>query len=192
MFGLEADLQASGSNGSLTTAAVPFVAAGGGGNVITGTLSSSLETDIQWFGTVRGRFGYVFDTVVLYGTGGLAFGEVDLRGTGVVNGTLFSGAAACGGGTSCPASASASFAESEMLVGWTLGAGLEGVAWTRDWTWKVEYLYVDLGTMNGTSSYAGASSAPPVFIVASGSVAHEVSVREHVFRVGLNYRIAGR
>ena len=47
-----------------------------------------LETDFQgadisnsgskmdWFGTVRGRLGYAVDRVLLYGTGGFAYGDV--------------------------------------------------------------------------------------------------------------------
>ena len=54
VFGLEADLQASGAND--TFAAWKF--------------------SNPWFGTVRGRVGYALNNVLFYGTGGLAFGEL--------------------------------------------------------------------------------------------------------------------
>ncbi len=70
-----------------------------------------------WFGTVRGRVGYAFSNVLVYGTLGLAFGggRVELGGA----------------------------SESRAHTGWTAGAGME-VALTRAWSARVEYLYVDL------------------------------------------------
>jgi outer membrane immunogenic protein len=74
-----------------------------------------------WFGTVRGRVGYAVNNVLLYGTGGLAFGE--LRGE------------------------TFGLSETNTNVGWTVGAGAEfGLA--QHWTGKIEYLYVDLANSN--------------------------------------------
>ena len=56
VFGLEADVQASGANDTFA----PW------------------KFSNPWFGTVRGRVGYAMNNVLFYGTGGLAFGE--LRG----------------------------------------------------------------------------------------------------------------
>src|SRR5215470_10763806 len=70
-----------------------------------------------WFGTVRGRLGYAFSNVLVYGTLGLAFGE---------------GRVELGGAT-----------ETRTHTGWTAGAGME-VALTGAWSARVEYLYVDL------------------------------------------------
>src|SRR5882724_11268493 len=70
-----------------------------------------------WFGTVRGRVGYAFGNVLVYGTLGLAVGggRVELGGA----------------------------SESRTHTGWTAGAGME-VALTKAWSAQVEYLYVDL------------------------------------------------
>jgi outer membrane immunogenic protein len=65
------------------------------------------------------RFGYSFDRFMPYITGGLAFGGVQSEIVGVLS-------------------------TSDTKVGWTLGAGLEGVI-AGPWTAKIEYLYVDLG-----------------------------------------------
>ena len=48
------------------------------------------DAKIDWFGTVRGRIGYLFGdgTVMTYVTGGLAYGKVDLEATSTVSGTV--------------------------------------------------------------------------------------------------------
>ena len=61
VFGLEADIQASGANA--TFAAWKF--------------------SNPWFGTVRGRVGYALNNVLFYGTGGLAFGELRAEALGI-------------------------------------------------------------------------------------------------------------
>lgn len=61
VFGLEADIQASGAND--TFAAWKF--------------------SNPWFGTVRGRAGYALNNVLFYGTGGLAFGELRAEAFGL-------------------------------------------------------------------------------------------------------------
>jgi outer membrane immunogenic protein len=70
-----------------------------------------------WFGTVRGRLGYAFSNVLVYGTLGLAFGGARLE---------------LGGAS-----------ESRTHTGWSAGAGME-VALSSAWSARVEYLYVDL------------------------------------------------
>ena len=56
VFGLEADIQATGANDTFA----PW------------------KFSNPWFGTVRGRAGYALNNILFFGTGGLAFGE--LRG----------------------------------------------------------------------------------------------------------------
>jgi outer membrane immunogenic protein len=74
-----------------------------------------------WFGTVRGRAGYALNNVLFYGTAGLAFGELSGQTFGL--------------------------SESHTNAGWTVGLGAEmGLA--RNWSAKVEYLYVDLNDSN--------------------------------------------
>jgi len=95
VYGVEGDLQASGA--SDTFAAYKF--------------------SNPWFGTVRGRFGYAFNNILVYGTLGLAVG--DLKGE-------------LGGA-----------AETHTMAGWAGGLGTE-VGLTPNWSAKVEYLYMDL------------------------------------------------
>src|SRR5713101_1231828 len=75
LFGLEADIQGSGEKGSST---IVCVACGDGPSNIISNLTHKLD----WFGTVRGRAGIlVTPTVLLYGTGGLAYGDVKTGGS---------------------------------------------------------------------------------------------------------------
>jgi outer membrane immunogenic protein len=60
-------------------------------------------------------------------------------------------------------------------AGWTLGGGLEA-ALVANWTAKVEYLYVDLGSFN-----CGLNCG-------AGLVTDNVSFHTNVLRAGLNYR----
>jgi outer membrane immunogenic protein len=71
----------------------------------------------QYFGTVRARVGYAFDRVLVYVTGGLAYGGLNDNWWGGNN----------------------------TQTGWTLGGGVE-YAFTNNWTAKIEGLYVDLGS----------------------------------------------
>ena len=64
------------------------------------------------------------------------------------------------------------FSDSQTRVGWTAGAGLEK-KFTRNWSGKLEYLYVDLGTK---TYFGGTVNAP------------DVRFRDHIFRGGINYQ----
>lgn len=88
------------------------------GTGISGVTGLPVETKNDYLGTVRGRLGYAWDRVMLYATGGLAYGSIK---------------------TSAPFGSA-----SETKAGYTLGGGLE-FAVAGPWTAKIEYLYVDLG-----------------------------------------------
>jgi outer membrane immunogenic protein len=95
VFGVEGDLQANGADDTFA----PW------------------KFSNPWFGTIRGRVGYAFNNILIYGTGGLAFGSLRVDTLGL--------------------------SESHTSAGWTAGIGAEfGLA--QNWTAKIEYLYVDL------------------------------------------------
>jgi outer membrane immunogenic protein len=112
------------------------------------------ETSNRWLGTIRGRLGYAFDRWLPYITGGGAFGNVKA--------TVSAPAFGLSGSTS------------GTQFGWTAGAGFE-YAFLGNWTAKIEYLYVDLGTFD-------AGTAP---------VVNNVSLKENIVRAGLNYKFSG-
>jgi outer membrane immunogenic protein len=166
VFGLEADWQGSGAAANQSFVD-PFVLPG----QVTGTVSANYGDRISWFGTVRGRVGYAWDSLLIYGTGGLAYGEVKLAGT--VNETIM-------GPGFGPASAIWPFSVSKVNAGWTVGAGIEG-ALASSWTWKAEYLYLDLGSITGVSP-AGLSGGTGATLTAQGRFT------DNILRAGLNFQ----
>lgn len=85
-----------------------------------------------WDGSARGRLGYLISpTILLYATGGLAFGEV--KGTFSYRG--------CDAVPGCVVG-SGSF--SDTRVGYTVGGGVEA-AISYGWKARLEYRYSDLG-----------------------------------------------
>lgn len=89
------------------------------------------ETDLDWFGTLRLRAGFLATPdLLIYGTGGLAWGNVDTDVRVRFDDPLV---------------ADYSYNDSSTSMGWTLGGGLE-YAVTEAVSIKAEYLYVDLGS----------------------------------------------
>lgn len=86
---------------------------------------SSFEAD--WFGTIRARLGFTFDDVMVYATGGAAYGHV-------VGSAEY---------TNETSDITVRTSANEVNWGWTVGAGAEyGI---DRWSLGIEYLYVDLG-----------------------------------------------
>jgi outer membrane immunogenic protein len=123
VWGLETDIQYSGQKASTDTPCIATTC--GVGNTFT-------ETDkLTWFGTTRGRLGFAADRILIYGTGGVAYGAASAQGC--VN-----------NGIGCAT------LSSTTKFGWTAGAGVEGALADR-WTWRVEFLYLDFGKSNNTT-----------------------------------------
>jgi outer membrane immunogenic protein len=181
VFGVEADLQATGQKGTavlpgLTTTFCPITTVAPLPCVTTAT-AGSFEQKLPWFGTARARLGFLpADRWMLYVTGGLAFGEVETNaGVTTTTTTAFAGGPVIGT-TVAGATASAN----TTRAGWTVGGGAEWVI-SGPWTAKVEYLYVDLGNVGNTFTGLGAFT-PAV------TSSH---VTDNIVRVGLNYRFGG-
>ena len=83
LFGLEADIQGSGERGS---SSITCLGCSDDGTDIVTTLNQRLD----WFGTARGRVGALVtpDVLLLYATGGLAYGEVKVGGSVSGSGAL--------------------------------------------------------------------------------------------------------
>jgi outer membrane immunogenic protein len=86
---------------------------------------ASVDYTIRSMGTVRGRIGYAFDQVLLYGTGGYAWSDNRLTATLL----------------------GLSASDSKFHSGWTVGAGVE-VMFAPKWSVKAEYLYRSLESAN--------------------------------------------
>jgi outer membrane immunogenic protein len=157
LLGAEADIQASGVD---NTSTVNFA---GGGGILPST--STGQENLKWFGTVRLRGGVlVTPRVLLYATGGFAYGGVSNSATNV-----FTPAAA----------GNFSGSNSETRSGWTAGGGAEW-AFADGWSVRGEYLYVDLGSTN--VRMLDPVNFPGTF--ADYTFKH----RYNIARVGLNYK----
>jgi len=150
-------------------------------NVGNPVYTNSAQTDhvstrLDWLATFRGRAGFAWDRFYLYATGGLAIGDVR-SDTTVAFGTfaatpVYNGALHVGSGSS-------------TQVGWTAGAGGE-YAFSPQWSVKVEYLYVDLGTFSYFSPLVAATA--PAAVGPGYGWRTSVTERDHIVRIGLNYK----
>jgi outer membrane immunogenic protein len=162
LIGVETDIQLS--NYSSSAVATP---AATGGFVPFTTQVSQQST---WFGTLRGRLGWLAtQTLLVYGTGGLAYGQTETDTTTVASGFNL--------GT-CPTNFTcATGTASSNRSGWAAGGGLEWM-FAPHWTLRAEYLYLDLGTQSVTA----ATIAPSAFTFAASSTFHE-----NIARAAINF-----
>jgi outer membrane immunogenic protein len=133
----------------------------------SGTEAIDYNTKIDWFGTVRARAGYLWGnggSVLTYITGGLAYGRVGIDGTTGVSITT-------------PAFFTInSFSQSKVNTGWTVGSGTEGMTGIPGLTYRIEYLYVDLGSVDTNT------------ILVTGTQIHtHTHFNDNIIRAGFNY-----
>ncbi|WP_442753951.1 outer membrane protein [Methylocystis sp. JAN1] len=138
LVGVETDFQGtsmrSGRNNNWAVYPDPLVA---GGFLTPLSPAGNRGFALDWFGTVRGRAGWlVAPTLLAYGTGGFAYGDV--------SGGFWNGA--------------------RTRVGWTAGGGLEWL-FVPNWSAKTEYLFTDLGNggAQGPLSWNWGSRLHPQF-----------------------------
>jgi outer membrane immunogenic protein len=179
--GIEADIQgiAYSNNNRNFISAVPAPL---GNNVVT---VISARKSVDYLGTVRGRLGWLFTpTLLVYGTGGLAYGGVTLNVAGyqsvVPAGPNFTTTGFSGGQFS------------DTRVGWTAGGGLEWM-FMPNWSAKVEYLYYDLGSVRTSGGLTASTSTAAFTPLPAGTLAWanvtEISTRfrGNIVRAGVNY-----
>jgi outer membrane immunogenic protein len=137
VFGVEADIQASGQRDNSAC-------------VLTcGVIAAGYDATLPWFGTMRGRLGYSVGSALFYATGGYAYGKIKTNittnvGLGPVTTEI-----------------------SNTKGGWAVGGGIESPFTLLgllgpNWTSKTEYLYVDLGTSSGTYTIPSGGGPLPV------------------------------
>ena len=155
VFGAEGDFEFSGINDSDS----------GSASQDDRVLDAHSKDHIDWFSTIRGRLGYAFDNLLLYGTGGLAIGQINYK----VNGTFDDGS-------------NFQIHDNYTKLGWTAGAGLE---WGFDehWSAKAEYKYVNFGRKD-SSAYLHAPDGD----VTAFTETTDPTPEFHSIEVGINYR----
>ncbi|PPD45804.1 MAG: hypothetical protein CTY15_02800 [Methylocystis sp.] len=228
VVGVEADIQGSGAQGnggfangaewnSLRDApfalgaqsnALPLQLLPGAGVVSVNraaATATAVSKSIDSLGTVRARVGYLaLPTLLLYATGGVAYGSVRAMTTQsqTINNSIST--AYCLNDPTCPANPGSLILSnagvpqaslggvgrvSGMRVGWTLGAGMEWLFMPR-WSLKAEYLYFDLGSKTYASSPLVSTGASLSWMPNSTTINESVTrVRFNgsVVRVGLNF-----
>lgn len=105
VIGVEGDIDYSNLNGSAR-------------GVYAGGITRTLKLKTEWQGSARARFGYAFDNILIYATGGVAFANAKLSTAGV--------------------------SSSNTHIGWTAGLGAE-YAFTQNWIGRLEVRYSDFG-----------------------------------------------
>jgi outer membrane immunogenic protein len=133
---------------------------------------------IDDFGTVRARFGYVFDNLLVYGSGGLAWAnETD---------TL---AESCDG-AKCPKKSN-TFAfnmpsSSATPFGWAAGAGFE---WRvlPNWLLRVEYLHLQFNHASTAFNLNGTVTTAAAVVPVASAANFSSNTGVEVLRVGLSY-----
>jgi outer membrane immunogenic protein len=148
VVGVETDFQgtslSSGGNNNYILYPDPLIA---GAFLTPLTPAGNAGVSLNWFGTVRGRVGYLFTpTLLLYGTGGFAYGG------GSSNRDFWFGNV------------------SGTRTGWTAGGGVEWM-FMPNWSAKAEYLYVNLSGGGATGAFGwnfGYHRHPQLNVVRAG------------------------
>jgi outer membrane immunogenic protein len=129
VYGIEADISGTGLKSTMTTTLQ---------SVLVPPPTAVTSSSIDWYGTVRGRLGWASGPVMLYGTGGLAYGRTTLNSTltdPVFLETLIS-------------------QTSSVKTGWVAGAGVEYLL-RPNLIASLNYQYVDLGRTSLVASSPG-------------------------------------
>ena len=125
-------------------------------------LTNVYRADLDFLGTVRGRIGYTFDRVLVYGTGGFAYGG----GSNPANASTYTG--------TLPGT---------FRTGWTAGGGVE-YAFTERLRARIEALYVSLDRNGGSGGLVYDTATAAYYGL--GKPKAEFGV----VRAGLNYRFS--
>jgi outer membrane immunogenic protein len=159
LLGLESDINYIGLKETVTSPVFPGFAL-----FVAAQSTASMKTD--WLFTLRPRAGLTVNNWLFYVTGGLAVGNEKFAQS------IF-----------FPASGSVNAGSvSKTNAGWTVGGGAEW-AFAGNWSAKLEYLYVDLGSVSFTSLNS--------VVGANATFVHSADLRENIVRLGLNYRFSG-
>lgn len=164
LIGIEADLVYLDANGTT--------------DIVTGRgFDTQFHSAVGYLGTIRGRIGYAFDRFLVYGTGGLAFGEVNnsMTNTSRAGVTGYFGS------------------QETMRTGYAYGGGIEYALASNSGfnffhaggvTVKLEYMHYDLGT----DTFASIPVPGAGGVAAGSSFANTFHINGDLVRAGLNYK----
>jgi outer membrane immunogenic protein len=163
VIGAEADFGSMSINESRTgTATYPCCAP------TAFTITQTVKTD--WLITVRPRVGFVFGSMLFYGTGGLAATSINYQ-------SVF---------TDTFATAHENGGVDSTQSGWAAGGGAEIKLHNKHWSIKGEYLHADFGQVATTSTNLGAFT--PNINFPTNVFTHNADLESNLYRFGLNFR----
>jgi iron complex outermembrane receptor protein len=169
LAGIEGDLNYSGQRAKLNAVCPGEICNPGLIGVIgdpSVTASFEQGQKLEWFATLRARLGVtVTPDAIAYVTGGVAVGEV------MTAGTVFGF-----DGDGNPVNTIVS--SHNTKAGLAAGGGIEGRL-VDNWTAKIEYLYLDLGTVN---------TIPAPVPNSTTAAAFNSRITDNIVRVGINYK----
>jgi outer membrane immunogenic protein len=192
VIGGEADIQGiagNGSNGNRWTAGQDLSSNIGLFDNATSTAlaNQKVSGSLNWFGTVRGRIGYlVLPNLLVYATGGLAYGGSSAN---VSNYQNYSSASTIAQLNGIYGVTYGQVSSSNTSVGYSAGGGLEWM-FLPNWSVKAEYLYYNLGNISGSVTNI---FHPTGFATTGGSIRIESITTYHsniagnIVRAGINY-----
>jgi outer membrane immunogenic protein len=125
------------------------------GGFLDTTVGGSGTTQLDWQGSLRARVGVTAGQMMFYGTGGLAFAEIDHTYTNLITGIAETNAG--------------------FRTGWTAGAGVE-ISVMPNLLARVEYRYTDYGPYqyNSVTAFPGFSGVQePRFSAVRAGVAYK-------------------
>ena len=156
--GIESDIAYTDIDGGSTLSNTANL----GGDLGVTTVSATLSQEMDWFGTVRARAGWLASQQMLvFVSGGLAYANLDNRASASLVSDLL------------PQTASGK--SSEWKAGWTVGGGMEWLMGNKT-TFKGEYLYYDLNDTSVTMTIPGGVS----------TATYKNENTGHIVRMGLN------
>jgi outer membrane immunogenic protein len=139
------------------------------------TTHLAASNKLDFLGTLRGRYGYLFTpNLLVFGSGGFAFGGISTSASFLATETL--GFPPVFGGDSL----------STTDVGWAAGGGFEW-EFLPHWTFKVEYLYYMLAKETASFGYL-TQNVPGVPLAFAAALTHfTITPQGSIVRAGINY-----
>ena len=177
LVGVEADIQGASLHRSSPVLFFPDVSAPTT-DAFADSATLTADSRLDWFGTLRGRFGFATGPVLFYGTGGLAYG-------GVTNNLLVT----FNDADTALSAVSLNNNNTNTRWGWVAGVGIEWM-FAPNWSLKGEYQYIDLGSVTQTSTALVETQLIGSEI--EGVIGtRRVNERFNTVRIGVNYHFGG-
>ena len=148
-------------------------------------LTYRASADMDWFGTVRGRLGFAWDRLLVYGTGGVIFANINTAH--FVNEVPLT-AAGLGFGPAGATSFTSIGTHDSIVPGWIVGGGIEYAFWNNV-SLKIEGMYYELQDTHAGGRFFFNNNILAPFAGHRGHT--DVDTTGWLVRGGINWRFWG-